>query len=227
MHSDHTNGLGKSFKKGIIIATPTTCRLVVNKFGLPESTFIPVDIGSRIYLTNTTGADLEAVEQWVRSESPENPSLRFNPDVSDTGEPCVVSVDVIEANHCPGACMFLFSLYHWESSSATLFFTTLYTGDFRNTKDLIPSTVLKDYTLSQNRCIDHIYLDNTYCDKKYVFPPQSAIIKTVIHVLKEYYLKAIQQKQVLVLFSTYSIGKENVWLAAAKELGMKIYVNGL
>ena len=224
MHTDHTSGLTKTFRKGIIIATPTTCRLVTNKFGLPESTFVPVDIGSRIYLTNTTGADYKAVEQWVRRNS-ESSTLRFNSDVSDTGDLCVVSVDVIEAHHCPGACMFLFSMYHWKASSAELFFTTLYTGDFRNMNDLIQSTILKEYTLTQNRCIDHIYLDNTYCDKKYDFPPQSAVVNTVIHILKKYYLDAIQKKQALVLFSTYSIGKENVWLAAAKELGMKIYVN--
>ena len=94
MHTDHTSGLTKTFRKGIIIATPTTCRLVTNKFGLPESTFVPVDIGSRIYLTNTTGADYEAVEQWVRRNS-ESSTLRFNSDVSDTGDLCVVSVDVI------------------------------------------------------------------------------------------------------------------------------------
>ena len=153
-----------------------------------------MDIGSRIYLTNTTGADYEAVEQWVRRNS-ESSTLRFNSDVSDTGDLCVVSVDVIEAHHCPGACMFLFSMYHWKASSAELFFTTLYTGDFRNMNDLIQSTILKEYTLTQNRCIDHIYLDNTYCDKKYDFPPQSAVVNTVIHILKKYYLDAIQKKQ--------------------------------
>ena len=225
MHSDHTAGLGKTFKKGIIIATPTTCRLVANRFGLPESTFVPVEVGSRLYLTNATGTDYEAVEQWVRDESSGNSTLRFNSDVSDIGGTCVVSVDVIEANHCPGACMFLFSLYHWKSSSATLYFTTLYTGDFRNMNDLIPSTVLKDYTLTQDKCIDHIYLDNTYSDKRYVFPPQSAVINTVVHILKKYHLDTIQKKTALVLFAAYSIGKENVWLTAAKELGMKIYVD--
>lgn len=163
------------------------------------------------------------------------------------GELRVVVVDVLEANHCPGACLFLFSLYRWknagENSHGELFFTTLYTGDFRYIPSLIDHSILSRYAKDvdvnslvgcedgenpMNR-IDHIYVDNTYCRGKYTFPSQEVVIFTLITTLKRYFLSMLlsppAERKVVVLFSSYTIGKEKVWLAVAKELGLPVFVD--
>lgn len=227
MHSDHTAGLNASFKKGKIFATPTTCRLVANKYSLPPSVFVPMDIGQRYFLTNV---DCNEVTTWIRNTFPNQPltsnCVQWNEDVTDVAsERRVICVDVIDANHCPGACIFLFSMYRWDTS-AHLFFTTLYTGDFRYTQHVISDSILQEYTKPSGKLIDHVYIDNTYCNSKYKFPPQKVVIHTVVHVLKTYYSSLLHSpKMILVLFGTYSIGKEKVWLAAAAELGLKVYVD--
>ncbi|XP_063930265.1 5' exonuclease Apollo-like isoform X3 [Zophobas morio] len=66
-----------------------------------------------------------------------------------------LSVTAIDANHCPGSLMFLLEAY---------FGTVLYTGDFRYESGIL------DVNLLQNKIIDHIYLDNTYCHPKFQFP---------------------------------------------------------
>ena len=186
-----------------------------------------MEIGQRYFLTNVENSKVIA---WIHDAFP-NQSLiseriQQNEDVTDiSGERRIVCIDVIEANHCPGACIFLFSIYRWDTS-AHLFFTTLYTGDFRYTPQILSDSVLQEYTKPSGKQIDHVYIDNTYCQRKYKFPPQKVVIHTVIHVLKTYYSSLLYSpKEIVVLFGTYSIGKEKVWLAAAEELGLKVYVN--
>ena len=209
MHSDHTAGLSSSFKKGKIYATPTTCRLVENKYSLPHSIFVPMEIGQRYFLTNVENSKVIA---WIHDAFP-NQSLiseriQQNEDVTDiSGERRIVCIDVIEANHCPGACIFLFSIYRWDTS-AHLFFTTLYTGDFRYTPQILSDSVLQEYTKPSGKQIDHVYIDNTYCQSKYKFPPQKVVIHTVIHVLKTYYSSLLYSpKEIVVLFGTYWEGE--------------------
>ena len=65
----------------------------------------------------------------VNSDS-DSPLLRFVSCIQLT--PSVLVVVAIDANHCPGSCMFSFSLY--EGSKLTdmeNIFSMLYTGDFR------------------------------------------------------------------------------------------------
>lgn len=228
MHSDHTSGLSAAFKKGKIYATPTTCRLVENKYLLPHSIFVPMEIGQRYFLTNIYCSD---VLTWIHNTYPNqlltSEFVQQNEDVTDVpGEHRIICVDVIEANHCPGACIFLFSIYRWDNT-AHLFFTTLYTGDFRYVPSIVSDSVLQVYTKPSGKQIDHVYVDNTYCKSKYKFPPQKVVIHTVVHVLKTYYSSMLYspKKSIVVLFGTYSIGKEKVWLTAAKELGLKVYVD--
>lgn len=56
-----------------------------------------------------------------------------------------MTVTVIDANHCPGAVMFLFEGY---------FGTILCTGDFRYTPSML--------SLLAGHTIDCVYIDNTY-----------------------------------------------------------------
>lgn len=247
--------MGRSFRKGKIYATLTTCRLVANKYGLPIDIFVPLEIGHRYAFSNAQENDFPAIQSWLLQQSIHVDSLEGNADASDVdGELRVVVVDVLEANHCPGACLFLFSLYRWENAGENagenaqgeLFFTTLYTGDFRYIPSLIDHSILSRYAKdtdsnslvgcengetreNQMNSIDHIYVDNTYCRGKYTFPSQEVVIFTLIMTLKRYFLSMLlsppAERKVVVLFSSYTIGKEKVWLAVAKELGLPVFVD--
>ena len=79
-------------------------------------------------------------------------------------------VRLIKVHHCPGACMFLFSMYKGEDvTSMERFFSMLDTGDFRFNDELKQelSVVLKKADFDEERTISLVHVDNTcesYCD---------------------------------------------------------------
>ena len=82
-----------------------------------------------------------------------------------------VQVSVIDANHCVGSCMFLLEGY---------FGTILATGDFR-----FDQKILKHHSL-QDKTIDHLYLDDTFAEPDYVFPPRSEAGKEILSIIQKY-----------------------------------------
>jgi DNA cross-link repair 1A protein len=81
-----------------------------------------------------------------------------------------VSVTLIEANHCPGSCLFFFegqqtidagdSAFKSPFIGSSRIFRYLHCGDFRAS----PRHVL--HPAVKGKHIDHIYLDTTYLDPK-------------------------------------------------------------
>lgn len=81
-----------------------------------------------------------------------------------------VSVTLIEANHCPGSCLFFFEGQQTIDAGDSAFkspfigssrtFRYLHCGDFRAS----PRHVL--HPAVKGKHIDHIYLDTTYLDPK-------------------------------------------------------------
>ena len=189
----------------------------------------PLQIGKRYYVTNCPAGELRAVMQWVQKTDPalelSGSSVLLNDCASASAdEKQVVRVDVVDANHCPGSCMFLFTLYKWNGSTADRFYSVLYTGDFRYEPDMM-NGVLKEYC--GDRSIDLLLVDCTYCNKQYDFPLQRSVINTAGHILEEYWRQRIfpGSREVLIIVNTYSIGKENLWLYLAKTLRIKAYVS--
>lgn len=143
-------------------------------------------------------------------------------------------VTLVDANHCPGAAIFLFEL---ESGARYL-----HTGDFRASRDIH----LKHPAIS-SLPLDIVYLDTTYCHASHVFPPQNLVVDTIVNVVTrcfqgEKIQKIINPKQsiydffnivprllskpecrILVVVGTYLIGKEKVFLGIAEALDCKIY----
>ena len=73
---------------------------------------------------------------------------------------CVgVKVILVDANHCPGAVQFLFELPNGEKY--------IHCGDMRFGPHLLQNPNLK-YFQDANA----VFLDTTYCNPKYTFPPQ-------------------------------------------------------
>jgi len=99
-----------------------------------------------------------------------------------------VRVTLIEANHCPGSCLFFFegpqtvdagdSKYKSPYVGTSRIFRYLHCGDFRAS----PSHVL--HPAIKGKRIDHVYLDTTYLDPKYTFPPQPLVISACADLAK-------------------------------------------
>ena len=128
------------------------------------------------------------------------------------GESLVIEntrVTFLPANHCPGAAMILF-----EPSGRR---PVLHTGDARLTRGIahaIPQ-------LQQLRGNIDLILDTTYCDPQYTFPPQSEVLDFVVDAVKA----ETFNPNTLFMFGSYTIGKEKLYLQAAKVLKCKIYVS--
>lgn len=80
---------------------------------------------------------------------------------------------------------------------------------------------------NSNPRLDELFLDTTYCNKKYSLPTQQEAISAAIEVAE--HEMAISKKDVkmktLFLFGSYTIGKERIYLSVAERLKMKVYVD--
>ncbi|KAK3013722.1 hypothetical protein RJ639_008430 [Escallonia herrerae] len=119
-----------------------------------------------------------------------------------------IKVTMLEANHCPGAALIHFLLPNGQCH--------LHTGDFRASK------LMQAYPLLTKQRINVLYLDTTYCNPKYRFPSKEEVLNFVVKITKIYLKK---EAKTLVIVGSYSIGKECVYLAISKALGVKIYAN--
>lgn len=119
-----------------------------------------------------------------------------------------IKVTLIDANHCPGAALIYFELPNGQCY--------LHTGDFRACK------LMQDYHLFVNKRVNVLYLDTTYCNPKYKFPFKEDVLNYVVKITKNHLKK---YPRTLVVVGAYSIGKECVYLAISKALGVKIYMN--
>ena len=126
-------------------------------------------------------------------------------------------VTLLNANHCPGAVMFLFD---------TNGMYQLHVGDFRaeyqdNSQFVRDNKhILTEY---RNR-ITNLYLDTTYCDIKKTFPSQQNCINFIVNECKKYMHKN-KHRKICILVGTYSIGKERILEGIAKELPFKINIS--
>ncbi|KAM0788875.1 hypothetical protein ACM66B_002959 [Microbotryomycetes sp. NB124-2] len=95
-----------------------------------------------------------------------------------------IDVTLIDANHCPGSVLFLFEGPHTDPKSSwsktpKRIFRYLHCGDFRASPQHINHPALK------GKKIDAVYLDTTYLDPKYCFPPQELVIDACAQLVRE------------------------------------------
>ncbi|KAH7105873.1 DRMBL-domain-containing protein [Auriculariales sp. MPI-PUGE-AT-0066] len=129
-----------------------------------------------IYCSETTGnliVHLLGVDrQWVHPLPIDQPVV-----IPGSGG---VEVINIEANHCPGSSLFLFtgpqtcnagdSTFHSRDVGSGKTFRYLHCGDFRAS----PQHAL--HPAIGGKRLDLVYLDTTYLSAKYCFPPQPEVI---------------------------------------------------
>ncbi|EEQ87763.2 DNA repair protein [Blastomyces dermatitidis ER-3] len=127
-----------------------------------------------------------------------------------------VRVTLFDANHCPGAVMFLI-----EGNRKAI----LYTGDIRAESwwvdNLIRHPVLIPYTLGSKR-LDKIYLDTTFATKSNVyqsFPSKAEGIRELLEKIQTY------PDSTLFYLRVWTFGYEDVWLALSAALNTRIHVD--
>lgn len=168
------------------------------------------------------------------------PSERIFELENDTWVPITDKIEVMamDANHCPGASIFLFREWGVEG---TIVKQILHTGDFRVTKQLTHkiSDVLRDRSINGCKCIDEIYLDTTYLNVGNSHPTQNEVITATAQYIKSYFDELTnkqsygrsnnildklikhrhdKERKNVVLVGSYSIGKEKLAQGIAKEL---------
>ncbi|XP_071684444.1 DNA ligase 6 isoform X6 [Lolium perenne] len=121
-------------------------------------------------------------------------------------------VVAVDANHCPGAVQFLFTS---PGPSAERY---VHTGDFRYAPSMRTNPNLLEFVGA-----DAVFLDTTYCNPKFAFPPQEDSVEYVVNAIKK--VKEESGERVLCLIATYVVGKERILLEVARRCGCLIHVD--
>ncbi|PFH32097.1 DNA repair metallo-beta-lactamase [Besnoitia besnoiti] len=121
-------------------------------------------------------------------------------------------VTLLDANHCPGAAMFLVKTKGGK--------TYLHTGDFRYDRSM------SDHPVLRNGLIDVLFLDTTYYKPECVFRPQAEAIQNAVVIAQEACKESGEHGRVLFLVGSYTIGKEKVVAALSKAFGWRVYASG-
>ncbi|KAK7295752.1 hypothetical protein RJT34_18664 [Clitoria ternatea] len=123
-------------------------------------------------------------------------------------------VTLLDANHCPGAVQFLFTVPRANATSLRY----VHTGDFRFSNSMISEPCLAPVIGA-----DAVFLDTTYCHPKFLFPSQYESVNYVARVVES--VERECEGSVLFLVATYVIGKEKILLELAKRFKRKIHVD--
>ncbi|KAL2103344.1 hypothetical protein ACEWY4_000212 [Coilia grayii] len=166
MHSDHTSGLTSTWSNRPIYCSPTTAKLLKLKLQVKDKWIHPLELGDPHLLS-----------------------------LDDIGKE-KMTVTLMDANHCPGAVMFLFEGY---------FGNILYTGDFRYTPSMLRESCLRTHIT-----IDVLYLDNTNCDPTRTLPSRQRATQQVKEIIRAH-------PGHRVVIGLYSLGKESLLVELALE----------
>src|SRR2546429_5832901 len=150
IHSDHLHGL-ESLRAPFVYCSPATRRLLLRMEKYPHRMNFAKGILER---RKQTYRHLQRILKAIPLQTPTEIEL---------GAMEKIRVTLFDANHCPGAVMFLI-----EGDGKAV----LYTGDIRPeawwVHSITRSPVLIPYTLGQKR-LDCIYLDTTFASKDDVY----------------------------------------------------------
>lgn len=111
-------------------------------------------------------------------------------------------ITAFDANHCPGALMFLFEFPNHR---------VLYTGDFR-----FNSNMLQHINLFKG--VEILYLDTTFEDSRFVFPPREEAIAVVLE-----HIALNPGKEIFI--ALYTVGKNRIVSAIHNKFGKRVYVS--
>lgn len=160
-HSDHYIGLTANWTHGPIYCSKVTGSLVKSQLKTAEKYVVELEFEKKVPIPGTDGA----------------------------------FVTMIPANHCPGSSLFLFEKTvsnpnpHVHSKEKRVQ-RILHCGDFRACPAHIEHPQLKPETIDalgkvKQQKIDVCYLDTTYLNPRYSFPPQTDVIQATANLCLE------------------------------------------
>lgn len=264
-HYDHYGGLTKKWSLGKIYCSETTAALVMQQLGvssdyicsLPMNTPVEIDFHSYKHdeeqktvkqtpsLANFGFLSSSSTSSTLITQQQNNKKEQKLGTTHESNLEKIVTVTLLDANHCPGAVMFLFKFFNKEKKLTK---SILHVGDFRWNRDIIlhqtgssslsplnpflkiptqQQQIIEKTTKEKEQAfsIDELFLDTTYCERKYSkVPVQKEVISETIQVIQRESCQPKEEKT-LFLFGSYSIGKERLYLSVAKHLKKKVYVD--
>lgn len=147
-HSDHYIGLTATWSHGPIYCSKVTGNLVRQQLRVDPKWVVDLDFEEKTEIPGTEG----------------------------------VHVTMISANHCPGSSLFLFEKEMGKTKTSRMQ-RILHCGDFRACQAHLEHPLLKPDVIdavsgkSRQQKLDVCYLDTTYLNPKYAFPPQQQVIQ--------------------------------------------------
>jgi len=172
-HEDHLRGLHSGWDRGPVYCSPLTAGLLELRWPALGPLLRPLALGVVHRLAAESGEGRRDVE-----------------------------VMLVDANHVPGAVMFVF---------AGGFGTLLYTGDFRLHSD---HAGLRDLPMLQSG-LSRIFLDNTFCHPVFDHPAREAVVSKLLQV--------VAPRWPCILFvAVYSLGREPLLRDLAQRLGTRV-----
>ncbi|GAM83097.1 hypothetical protein ANO11243_010830 [Dothideomycetidae sp. 11243] len=203
IHSDHLRGL-LSLKSPFVYCTHATRQLLLRLEKYPHRlNFARGVLEARVQ----TYRHLKKLLRPLPLGCPTQIELR-------PGE--VVCVTALDANHCPGSCMFLI-----QGGGKNV----LYTGDVRCEKwfvdRLLREPVMAPF-MSGLTALDCVYLDTSFASMRAAharFPSKAEGIKELLKKVNEY------SPDTLFYLNTWTFGYEEVWIALANHLDTKVHLD--
>ena len=180
LHADHTSGLNSSWTYGPIYTSPLNVKLatkIIPNLGATQNLLVPLELNTSHLIP--------------LGDSENDPKVRVN---------------LIDANHVPGAVMFIFNGF---------FGNVVYTGDFRYTPSMCENQALKKLIKWED--VDEVFLDNTYFFSKCTFGSRIEVIDKVISFIK--------QHDSHIYIGANRLGKEQAFVKIAVALNERICVD--
>lgn len=202
VHSDHLIGLARNFTGPLIYCTQATKELLL-------------ELQTRKHRLDYERGDIPARVYRYRSlRGQAHRYLRAIPLNAPTPiDECNAVVTAIDANHCPGSCMFLV-----QGDAHTV----LYTGDIRAEpamlSDLRRNPLLTQYL--HGKAIDTLYLDNSSGVPDRELDEKSYGCAELVRAIAAY----PPDTRFFMPMRTLG-GVEELWVAAALALGQRIHVD--
>ncbi|XP_050204551.1 uncharacterized protein LOC126654659 [Mercurialis annua] len=127
-----------------------------------------------------------------------------------SGSQTTLQVMPIDAHHCPGAVMFLFR---------GDFGCLLFTGDFRWEAECESAKTAREMLVDalKDNAVDVLYLDNTYCNPAFEFPPRLVAARQVVDIIDSH-------PGFDIIIGIDSLGKEDLLVHISDMLETKIWV---
>ncbi|ODQ55858.1 hypothetical protein SAICODRAFT_5074 [Saitoella complicata NRRL Y-17804] len=221
VHADHTNGLQSQFFGGAFVYCTAATKEILLRLQTKKD---------RIHYAEGLIEQRRCTFQHLQYKQKD--LLRVlpidTPTLIEIGGNRHIRVTPLDANHCPGACMFLI-----ESVLPSPARAVLYTGDIRSDPShiayLASHPVLTPYLAPTAagqkplRILDRVYLDTTFAisgdARVQSFPSKAESCTLLVAELAKF------PPDTVFWMSSWTLGYEELWVAAASVLQTKIHVD--